>query len=136
MNRFYIVPIERVGNCRGPEYFHWMYDANPPSVHCDWGMIDGGDVALVVAKNITEDDHAWLTAHADVTELPAGGNAPRAVVDAVSRRGLRKSVTDSAPGLIRTVAEELLERQAGGRRWRRRDPIYIGGVRIDGTSGN
>src|SRR3989304_5553215 len=69
--RFYIIPIEQVGNYRGPEYFTWRNDANPPSIDCPWNMIDYGLVnRAVIAADVTTTQHSELVTHGDVLALP------------------------------------------------------------------
>ena len=82
----YLVPIEQVGNYRGPEYFKWRFDANGPSIDCTWSMMDYGFInyALLVALDITPADHTALVAHANVYAFPANIDAPisdRATID-------------------------------------------------------
>lgn len=48
----YLVPIETIGNGRGPQYFAWR--ANPDGIRCTWAMMDYGfaPTALLVAREI------------------------------------------------------------------------------------
>lgn len=78
MLRFYLLPIEVVitgegTSARGPKYFHWFHDPDPPAlVSSPKAMMDYGliDAALVVAKDITPEDHAALVANPDVVSPP------------------------------------------------------------------
>lgn len=72
MEKVYLVPIEQVGNKRGPEYFSWRFDANGPSINCRWSMMDYGFInnALLMAHDILPADHAALILHADVFAFP------------------------------------------------------------------
>lgn len=74
MLRFYLVPIESVndGQYRGPEYFAWRFDQNPPSVNCQWSLMDYGlmDWCLVLADTTTA-QHNALRAQPDVFAVPA-----------------------------------------------------------------
>lgn len=78
MLKIYLVPVEQVGNNRGPEYFHWRFDANPPSINCVWGMMDYGFInsALLVAIDITQLDHDALVLQSDVYAFPDNLDAP------------------------------------------------------------
>lgn len=77
MQAFYLVPIETVGNSRGPKYFQWQEEPGG-GIICSWSMMDYGfsPSALLVAKDITEADHAGLIAHADVFYFPANLDGP------------------------------------------------------------
>ena len=70
MQGIYLVPIETIGSARGPMYFSWKY--NPGGIVCNWAMMDYGFMpsALLVAKDITEKDHAALTKYTDVFYFP------------------------------------------------------------------
>jgi hypothetical protein len=73
MIRFYIAPIEQVGDYRGPEYFLWRYDADPlNSVDCRWSLKDYGSQINtgVLAADIEIDDHAYVSSQADVFSFP------------------------------------------------------------------
>ena len=51
--RFYILPIKRVGTTRGPKYFSWRYDPDPPGITCPWSMKDYGAIdECVIAADI------------------------------------------------------------------------------------
>jgi hypothetical protein len=82
MIKIYLIPVEKVlvngETRRGPEYFRWRYDANPPSIQCAWSLMDYGfiDNALIVAKDITQADHDSLVLHNDVYAFPDNLNQP------------------------------------------------------------
>ena len=84
MQRFYLVPIEVVDtgpgtNARGPKYFGWKYDPDPPPlVFGSWAMMDYGftDFGLLVAKEITQTDHDALILNADVFSFPDNLDQP------------------------------------------------------------
>ena len=76
MIRFYLLPIESVvledGNiARGPKYFQWRLDPDPPGLAVTWGMMDYGliDAALLVAE-VTQEQHDTLLLNSDVTSPP------------------------------------------------------------------
>ena len=70
MQRFYLVPIEQIGNSRGPQYFRWRF--NPSGIDCRWAMMDYGFVpsGLVLALDITQTDHDALILNSDVFAFP------------------------------------------------------------------
>lgn len=78
LQKFYIVPVEQVGSARGPEYFVWRFDANPPSIDAIWSMMDYGFMpyGLVYVADITQPDHDALILHADVYSFPDNLDAP------------------------------------------------------------
>ena len=76
MIRCYLLPIESVvledGNiARGPKYFQWRLDPDPPGLAVKWGMMDYGliDAALLVAE-VTQEQHDTLLLNSDVTSPP------------------------------------------------------------------
>lgn len=72
--RFYILPIEQVGNARGPEYLSWRFDQNPIAelAGIQWSMKDYGAVnTAIVAANVTAAQHAILAAQPGVISIPA-----------------------------------------------------------------
>lgn len=91
MQRLYLVPIESVampsgGTARGPKYFSWRYDPDPPGI-AGWAMMDYGFMpsALLLATAISDADDATLRAHPDVYAFPqalAGAIAPADTIDA------------------------------------------------------
>jgi len=74
----YILPIERnlAGTQRGPKYFFWRFDPDPPGIQGGWAMMDYGflDYALLVS-NLSDADHAFLLAQPDVYSFPQDLNA-------------------------------------------------------------
>lgn len=76
MIKFYILPVERVtrpsgGFWRGPKYFQWRFDPDPPGIQCpcslkDYGLIDFG----VVAVDIQIADDEFLRLQSDVFAFP------------------------------------------------------------------
>jgi len=75
--RFYILPIETVTTgagtqARGPKYFSWRYDPDPPGINAPWGMMDYGLIAAcIVVADVTEEQHQTITANLDVASPPA-----------------------------------------------------------------
>ena len=69
----YLVPVEVNGTNRGPKYFRWFHDPDPPAlVDCAWSMMDYGftNQALLIAKDIDLLEAAALEANADVFAFP------------------------------------------------------------------
>lgn len=73
--RFYIEPLERnaAGNQRGPKYFNWRFDPDPPAlVTTTWSILDYGDIdRCVICAEMSTAQHNALVANADVLALPA-----------------------------------------------------------------
>jgi len=76
VGRFYLVPVETVGNARGPEYFKWRF--NPSGIDCRWSAMDYGFVPtmLVLAHDIEQADHDALVLNADVYAFPEDVDQP------------------------------------------------------------
>lgn len=73
MIRFYLLPIERnaTGNARGPKYFAWRLDPDPPGLASRWSMKDYGSIDMcTLAVDITTTDHDALVLNADVYAFP------------------------------------------------------------------
>ena len=77
MQRFYLVPIEIVdwgdgSEARGPKYFAWRFDPDPPGIEGHISMMDYGFVpyALILAHEITQTDHDALILNSDVYSFP------------------------------------------------------------------
>lgn len=110
--RFYIVPIERVGSYRGPQYFKWRF--NPDGIADRWHMLDYGllDRALL-ASDISDANHTSLTAHSDVLALPlnldakltaAQVNAAQAFLEGVGIPANWISTADTPRGVLRVLS--------------------------------
>lgn len=77
-NRFYLAPIEQVGNYRGPKYFSWRFDPDPPAlIDAGWSMMDYGFLpyALILA-DVDAGQHSTLSAQADVYAFPENLDQP------------------------------------------------------------
>lgn len=69
MIRFYILPVQQVGNRRGPMYLRWRM--NPDGLDVRWSMKDYGLInAALVAAEVTQDQHEQLVAEPDVAAAP------------------------------------------------------------------
>lgn len=69
MIRYYVLPMESSadGLYRGPAYFRWRFDPNPPGIDCPWGIIDYGVInTAVLCADIPQADHDGLVTHTDV----------------------------------------------------------------------
>ena len=73
--RLYVIPIESAGTARGPKYFTWMVDPDPPGLSVPWAMMDYGcEPTGIVAADVTTAQHNVLAGHADVLALPVNLN--------------------------------------------------------------
>ena len=71
--RFYVLPIMRVGNSRGPKYLKWRDNAT--GINCRWNMIDYGLLdQAIVAADVTSAQHTTLAAKSDVLAIPTNIN--------------------------------------------------------------
>ena len=67
--RFYIMPIQVVGNSRGPKYLKWR--ENSDGIVCRWSLMDYGLIdAALVAADVTQEQHEQLVAEPDVAAAP------------------------------------------------------------------
>jgi len=72
--RFYLMPVLRVENYRGPMYLFWRM--NPTGLNVPWSCKDYGKIDIMIcAVNGEQADHGWLVAQADVVQLPANMDA-------------------------------------------------------------
>ena len=84
MIKLYLLPIEEVPDPgsgkpnRGPKYFRWSYDPDPPGIDSRVALMDYGftPYALILAKNITQVDHDALILNADVFAFPDDLDGP------------------------------------------------------------
>jgi len=83
MLAFYLVPIEIIinpngGDWRGPKYFDWRFDPDPPGIVCHWYPIDYGFIpyTLILATDISQSDHDSLVTHSDVFVFPSNLDLP------------------------------------------------------------
>lgn len=68
MIRFYLVPIDRVGDYRGPKYFKWRFGEG---IDCLWSLKAYGRVDVgLLAADITQTDHDALILNVDVFSFP------------------------------------------------------------------
>lgn len=73
MNRLYLVPVEENGNARGPKYFTWKYDPDPPGIATTrlsnqyYGFHPW---TLTMAQGISQADHDYLAVQPDVYVYP------------------------------------------------------------------
>ena len=84
MIKLYLLPIEEVPDPgsgklnRGPKYFRWDFDPDPPGIDSRYALMDYGftPYALVLGKNITQVDHDVLILTADVFAFPDDLDGP------------------------------------------------------------
>lgn len=71
-----MLPIVTSGTSRRPKYF--AFRPGEPGIQCHWAMMDYGftDNALLVAKDITQEDHDALILNADVFLFPDDLDGP------------------------------------------------------------
>jgi hypothetical protein len=73
MVRFYLVPVETnaAGNSRGPKYFPFRGDPNPPALIArDWEARDyGNEPSMVLAADLNDAEDALLASQPDVTKF-------------------------------------------------------------------
>jgi hypothetical protein len=71
--RYYILPIEVNGTARGPKYFPWRFDPDPPAlINEPWAMMDYGLMpTALLTSDLTAQEHSDLTANSDVIAPPA-----------------------------------------------------------------
>lgn len=76
--RFYVLPVERVGSARGPEYLPWRHDANPAEsvAVANWSMKDYGLIdRAVLAVDATNAQHTTLNGKPGAIQFPANLDA-------------------------------------------------------------
>jgi hypothetical protein len=104
--RFYVLPIETVdgGTKRGPKYFAWRFDPDPPGLTDQWSMLDYGLISeCVLAANISDVNHAALVLNADVYSFPIN-------LDANMPQGEQAALTTFLEG-VRVPAQWLSGQQ-------------------------
>lgn len=123
MIRFYLLPIERnaAGTSRGPKYFAWRYDPDPPGLSSQWSMKDYGSIDMaILAADITQADHDALILNADVYAFPADLSASMTLtnrqamntyLEAHALPGDWLSPTDTFKSAARTITGMMLYNQ-------------------------
>ena len=70
MMRLYMIPMERntTNNAKGPKYFEWRFDPDPPGIQANYSIMDFGfeDCGLILSPNILDTDHEALILNSDV----------------------------------------------------------------------
>lgn len=98
MIRYYILPVEQVtttggGIARGPKYFRWRFDPDPPGMDAMWAMMDYGLInACLLVADVTQEQHEALTANVDVASPP---------------QNIDQQVSEIAIPAVKAVLEEL-----------------------------
>jgi len=68
--RYYILPIEEIGNARGPKYLKWRFGTGTLDVQ--WSCKDFGLTnQMLCAVNAEQVDHDVLLAQTDIVKIPA-----------------------------------------------------------------
>jgi hypothetical protein len=84
--QYFFLPVDVVGNYRGPSYLKWRF--NPDGLDVPWSCKDYGSVnnIMVCAVNAEAADLTWLAAQADVYAWPTvlDENLPQAERSAVT----------------------------------------------------
>lgn len=126
MQAIYLVPIITVGNGRGPKYFAGR--VNPDGIRCTWAMMDYGfnPYGLLVARDISDADHAALIKNADVFAFPEKLDAPVDQGVQAFFEGIRLPTDWLTPS---TTWRELLRQVAGIFQFNQR----YGGIAADET---
>lgn len=71
--RFYLVPVESAVGTRGPKYFAYTGDPDPPALlpGVQWQMMDfGSEPTALVGAEVTPAEHTTLSGQSDVTSIP------------------------------------------------------------------
>jgi len=110
MIRFYLLPIIMIGMSRGPAYFAWRLQ--PDGIQSPWSMMDYGfsPYALLVAKDITQEDHDFLTAQSDVFAFPVDLTEPVSQTVQAFFEGVNLPTDWMTPA---TTYQELMRQTAG-----------------------
>jgi hypothetical protein len=108
---FYLMPIARVDNGRGPKYLKWRF--NPTGIDCQWSMKDYGSIDYgCLAVNATVEQHTTLVGYTDNYQFPenldaimtsAQRSTLEAFLEAVAVPGDWITAQDSFRTALRTV---------------------------------
>jgi hypothetical protein len=114
--RFYVLPIERIGNRRGPKYFAWI--GNRTGIPDPWNMLDYGLIdRAVLVSDISDANHAALVVNADVYAFPVDvdsnmsqqeQNALGAFLEGFAIPGSWLTGTQTARTVLRTITGMFL----------------------------
>ncbi len=79
MIRWYILPLERIGNTRLPMYlYHGRYPERG-GVRANWSLMDYGDIDVCLARlDVTEEQHKELAEYKDVFAIPIATDRQKA----------------------------------------------------------
>ena len=114
--RWYLLPIETAngGLARGPKYFKWRFDPDPPGLDVPWGMMDYGLMSVAIAwADVTTQQHNTLIANNDVRAVPqnldatigAGAVATtRNILEQLDIPGNWVTTADTWRGILRSTA--------------------------------
>lgn len=108
----YFIPIQQIGNARGPQYFQWRFSAT--GIVCKWSLMDYGfiNVGLLVTPDITPADDTALRTHADVYAFP--NNLDVAITDKAALTAILEPANIPTDWLTAsTTYRQLLRYMAG-----------------------
>ena len=128
--RFYILPIEQVGNYRGPEYLPWRFDQNPITelAGVAWGMKDYGAInTAIVAADVTTEQHTLLAAQPNVIAIPANLDEPIGAARLAATKAAIESLMIPADWVLATHTYRQIARYVTG--------LFLYAQRIDGITG-
>lgn len=144
-NRFYLVPMQTNtidGTLyRGPKYFHWRGTADPnPLRGIVWdGMDYGLSPSFLVRADLTDEQHAALTANSDIVMIQASINAQitnpsalSAVQSILESRNIPAgwiTTDDTYRTVLRTISGCFQFAQRWHQRYNRQ--IFSGGITLD-----
>jgi hypothetical protein len=110
MIRFYLLPMIVIAGVRAPAYV--MSDLTPDGIVTPWAAMDYGfaPTALLVAKDISQEDHDWLVAQPDVFAFPVDLTEPVSQTVQPFFEGVNLPTDWMTPA---TTYQELMRQTAG-----------------------
>lgn len=89
--RYYIMPLQVVGNRRGPKYLRWR--DNPAGLDVPWSLKDFGfEPACMVAADVDPAQHQAISANPDVLSAPENLDD---VIDTAQKRDAARAALDT-----------------------------------------
>lgn len=68
--QYYLLPVQQIGNYRGPMYLKWRF--NPDGLDVQWSCKDYGTInQMICAVNAEQIQHDWLAVQDGVYQFPA-----------------------------------------------------------------
>ena len=91
---WYLLPLDYVGNLRGPRYLKWR--GNPQGLNVRWSLMDFGAIDLaVVAADTNTEQHATLIAYTDCFAI--GDELTSEAVGMLQVYGVETTTLEGAP---------------------------------------